>query len=234
MKVISLSGLISSGKDTAAAYLIEKHGYQRLSFSAVLKDAAHAVFGWDRGVLEGSTKEQRDQREQVDPWWSSNLDMDDVSPRSMLQFFGTEVMRGNLHQNIWVLALKRRMLSADPDAKFVATDTRFFNEFQMMQDMGATLCGIHRKLPKWLDKFYEYVNRHLECSVGMGLMSIDMRNPLATKEVRIAATRFFQISDIHPTPHQSEWEHLLWNKYSVILDNTKSLDHLYEQVEKLA
>lgn len=233
MKVISLSGLISSGKDTAAAYLVEKHGYQRLSFSAILKDATHAIFGWDRGVLEGSTPEQRELREKVDEWWSTQLEIEYTSPRSMLQYFGTEVMRDHLHQNIWVLALKRRMIDAGPDAKFVASDTRFFNELQMMTDMDAKVCGIYRKLPKWLDKFYEYVNSHLELTVGYGLMSVDMsKDHTALQECQWAATRFFQTIGIKV--HQSEYEHLLWNKYDTVLDNTGTLDHLYAQVEKLA
>lgn len=234
MKIISFSGLISSGKDTAADYLVKNHGYQRISFSAVLKDATHAIFGWDRDVLDGRTPEARAQREVTDQWWSDQLNMEDVSPRTMLQYFGTDIMRDNLHPNIWALALKHRLLGADPESKFVVSDTRFFNELQMMDAMGATVCGIYRNLPKWLDGFYEYVNNYLECTIGQGLMSIDMgSNHEALKAATEAAQGFFPRAGIEG-PHQSELQHLLWNRYHTVVDNTKSLAHLYDQVEKLA
>ena len=57
--IIGICGFIGSGKDTAADYLVNFHGFRRDSFAATLKDAVGAVFGWDRELLEGRTKEAR-------------------------------------------------------------------------------------------------------------------------------------------------------------------------------
>ena len=62
-RIISLSGLQGSGKDTVADMLCERYGYKRISFAATLKDAVAAVFGWDREMLEGRTAGARAQRE---------------------------------------------------------------------------------------------------------------------------------------------------------------------------
>jgi hypothetical protein len=58
------------------------HGFRRESrLPTVLKDAVAHVFGWDRTMLEGRTKEAREWREQVDPWWAERLNMPNLTPR---------------------------------------------------------------------------------------------------------------------------------------------------------
>ena len=44
--IIGITGLISSGKDTAADYLIRFHGFKKLSYAGPLKDCVSAIFGW--------------------------------------------------------------------------------------------------------------------------------------------------------------------------------------------
>ena len=68
--IIGITGLIASGKDTAADYLIRFHGFKKLSYAGTLKDTVAAVFGWDRELLEGTTQSSRAWREQVDEWWA--------------------------------------------------------------------------------------------------------------------------------------------------------------------
>ena len=91
--IIGVCGFIGSGKDTIADYLVNFHEFRRESFASTLKDAVAAVFGWDRTLLEGRTKEAREWREQVDPWWAARLDMPTLTPRWVLQYWGTEVCR---------------------------------------------------------------------------------------------------------------------------------------------
>ena len=69
-QVIGIVGLIGAGKDTVADYLVNFHGYKRESFANSLKDAVAQVFGWDRELLEGRTKQSREWRETRDEWWS--------------------------------------------------------------------------------------------------------------------------------------------------------------------
>ena len=87
--IIGITGTVGSGKDTIADYLQNIHQFRRESFAHTLKDAVAAVFGWDRELLEGRTRESREWREQVDPWWTARLNIP-VTPRLVLQVWGTE------------------------------------------------------------------------------------------------------------------------------------------------
>ena len=64
--IIGICGFIGSGKDTIADYLVNLHGFRRESFANSLKDAVAQIFGWDRIMLEGRTKQSREWREQRD------------------------------------------------------------------------------------------------------------------------------------------------------------------------
>lgn len=68
MKVLAISGWKGSGKDTLAAYLIEKHGATRVSFADPLKDMVAEEYGIDRLSLdEPSLKESPILSLPVDP-----------------------------------------------------------------------------------------------------------------------------------------------------------------------
>jgi hypothetical protein len=155
MKLIGICGLIGSGKNTVAEHLMDEHDYISVSYAETLKDAASCIFGWDRDMLEGDTPENRNQRELKDEWWSARLGFD-VSPRYMLQFMGTEVMRHHLHSDIWALATERRIIETAkeyPWANFVISDVRFPNEVAMIRRLGGKIWHIQRgKLPDWFGK----------------------------------------------------------------------------------
>ena len=57
--ILGICGLIGAGKDTIADYLVNIHEFRRESFANTLKDAVAHVFGWDRELLEGRTKQSR-------------------------------------------------------------------------------------------------------------------------------------------------------------------------------
>ena len=107
--IIGICGFIGSGKDTVADYLVNLHHFRRESFANTLKDAVSAVFGWDRTMLEGRTKQAREWREQVDLWWAERLNMPNLTPRWILQNWGTEVCRKNFHDDIWIASLENKL-----------------------------------------------------------------------------------------------------------------------------
>lgn len=149
--IIAICGLQGSGKDTIGSYLINTHGFTKLSFAGVLKDIVAVLFGWDREMLEGATSESREWRETVDPWWSKKLNMDNLTPRYVLQFFGTELFRTHFHPDIWVIAVERQ-LSKYPNC--VITDCRFPNEVDMLRTAGALVIKITRgTLPDWYEPY---------------------------------------------------------------------------------
>ena len=148
--IIGFVGFIGSGKDTAADYLVNFHGFRRDSFANTLKDAVACVFGWDRVLLEGRTKEAREWREQVDPWWAERLSMPNLTPRLMLQLWGTEVCRNGFHDDIWIASLENKMRKTTDN--IVISDVRFPNEIKAIHNAGGIVVRIKRgDDPEWYD-----------------------------------------------------------------------------------
>lgn len=149
-QIIGICGFIGSGKDTAADYLVNFHEFRRDSFAATLKDAVAAVFGWDRELLEGRTKQAREWREQVDPWWAERLDMPNLTPRWVLQWWGTEVCRKSFHNDIWIASLEARLRNASDN--IVISDCRFPNEIKAIKQAGGKVIRVVRNEdPEWYD-----------------------------------------------------------------------------------
>jgi hypothetical protein len=140
--IIGFVGFIGSGKDTAADYLVNFHGYRRDSFANTLKDAVACVFGWDRVLLEGRTKEAREWREQVDTWWATRLNMPNLTPRLMLQLWGTEVCRNGFHDDIWIASLENKMRKTTDN--IVISDVRFPNEIKAIHNADGIVVRIKR------------------------------------------------------------------------------------------
>ncbi len=149
--IIGICGLQGSGKDTIGNILVQKHGFVQLSFAKILKDIIAVLFGWDRNLIEGSTEESRKWREQVDKWWATRLSIPNLTPRYILQFFGTELFRNHFHPDIWVAAVERQ-LSIYPNV--VITDCRFPNEISMLKSYGTKFIKVTRgELPKWYKEY---------------------------------------------------------------------------------
>lgn len=140
--IIGFVGFISSGKDTAADYLVNTHGYRRDSFANTLKDAISQIFGWDRTLLEGRTSEARAWREQVDSWWAERLTMPHLTPRWVLQHFGTEVCRIGFHDDIWIASLENKLRRTGDN--IVISDVRFPNEIEAIHNAGGQVIRIKR------------------------------------------------------------------------------------------
>jgi hypothetical protein len=201
--IVGLTGFISSGKDTVADYLCNFHEFRRESFANTLKDAVSFVFGWDRMLLEGRTKEAREWREQVDSWWADRLSMPTLTPRWILQYWGTEVCRKSFHDDIWIASLENKLRNSRDNV--VISDCRFPNEIDSIKRAGGKIFWIKRgNLPDWY---------------GTALQANKGSN-WAIQELK------------HMKIHASEtaW---VGTDFDAIIDNNGSIEDLYDQVKKL-
>ena len=201
--IIGICGFIGAGKDTAADYLVNFHEYRRESFANTLKDAVAAVFGWDRTMLEGRTKEARAWREEVDTWWAQRLEMPDLTPRWILQYWGTEVCRQGFHDDMWIASLENKLRKTQDNV--VISDCRFPNEIAAIKAQGGKIIWVQRGItPHWYT-IAEQANRgDNKAKEWLGL------NGIHASEYSWAGTQF-----------------------DAIVDNNKSIDHLYTQLKNL-
>jgi hypothetical protein len=207
--IIGVCGFIGSGKDTVADYLTNFHGFRRESFANSLKDAAAHVFGWDRTMLEGRTKQAREWREQVDPWWSERLKMPNLTPRWILQYWGTEVCRKNFHDDIWIASLENKLRNSKDD--IVISDCRFPNEIKSIKNAGGIVVRVVRgPEPEWYDAAVS-ANKGEKGNTSWSLSKKKL------EQLKIHAS-------------ETAW---VGTKFDAILDNNYSIDDLYAQVISL-
>jgi hypothetical protein len=144
--IVGICGLIGSGKGTVADILVEQ-GFAKVSFADKLKDGVATIFGWDRALLEGDTDESRSWREQTDNFWTQETGRT-ITPRVVLQEFGTECMREGFDNGVWVSLLKKYLL--DNPGYYVVPDVRFRNEQNMIRELGGEIWQVKRgKDPEW-------------------------------------------------------------------------------------
>jgi len=206
--IIGICGFIGSGKDTVADYLVNFHEFRRESFANTLKDAVAAVFGWDRTMLEGRTKEAREWREQVDPWWAERLDMPTLTPRWILQYWGTEVCRKNFHDDIWIASLENKLRNSKDNV--VISDCRFPNEIQSIRNAGGIVVRVIRgDEPEWYNDAVA-VNR-------------------GPKHLRWALSKE-RLNQFKIHASETAW---VGTKFDAVLDNNGSISDLFEKIEEL-
>lgn len=139
MILIGLAGKKLAGKDTAGSYLVEEHGFARLSFAAPLKESFAALFNVPVKYIE---------KYKSHPAAIVRLDTPDGAHHSMtlrvaLQRYGTEAHREipGFGRAVWTDMLFRLL---PEDGRFVITDSRFDNECGRVQEAGGVVVYIDR------------------------------------------------------------------------------------------
>lgn len=206
--IVGIAGFIGSGKDTVADYLVNFHEFRRESFAGTLKDAVAHVFGWDRTLLEGRTKQARDWREQVDPWWSARLGKD-ITPRWVLQYWGTEVCRRGFHDDIWIASLENKLRKITDNV--VISDCRFPNEILAIRAAGGIVIRTSRgPEPDW----------YPAAKAFNGEFTGNLAGTEAADILRLANVHVSEIA----------W---VGTDFDAELDNNGSIDDLYSQIKNL-
>jgi hypothetical protein len=201
--IIGFVGFIGSGKDTAADYLVNFHGFRRDSFANTLKDAVANVFGLDRTLLEGRTSEARAWREEVDTWWAERLNMPNLTPRWVLQYWGTEVCRQGFHDDIWIASVENKMRKTTDN--IVISDVRFPNEIKAIHNAGGIVVRVQRGvMPHWYDVAIQ-ANKGSE-----------------------SAQNFLKKEGIHAS--ETAW---VGGDIDHVIDNNTTIDDLFAQIKEL-
>ena len=207
--IIGICGFIGSGKDTIADYLVNIHQFRRESFANTLKDAVAQVFGWDRDMLEGRTRQSREWREQVDPWWAKRLNMPNLTPRWVLQYWGTEVCRRAFHDDIWIAALENKLRNSNDD--IVISDCRFPNEINSIKAADGIVVRVVRGVePDWYD-----------AAVSAN------RGPNGNSTWALSRAKLERLK-VHAS--EAAW---VGTKFDATVDNNSSMDHLLNQINDL-
>jgi hypothetical protein len=204
-QIIGLIGFIGCGKGTVAQILVQNYNFRQDSFASSLKDVAASIFDWPRYLLEGDTKESREWRELVDPWWEKELSIPNFSPRLALQLMGTDVLRNHFHNDIWFLTLQNRYRKV-PDKSVVVSDVRFLNELGFIKKNNGILIRVNRGvLPEWYS-----------CAADANAGNLDALEIMKSKYSHI---------------HSSEWS-LCGTVADFEINNNGTISDLYNEIEK--
>jgi hypothetical protein len=134
-KLIGIHGHAGTGKDTIAKFLHStRDNTWALAFADPLKEACATMFG-----LPINRFYQADVKELPDSLW-------DVSPREILQYVGTEIIR-HFDLDFWVNRMHLELTNQTADARnynsddiVVITDVRFQNEYDyVVQNSGIVI-----------------------------------------------------------------------------------------------
>ena len=206
--IVGVAGFIGSGKDTIADYLITFKGFRRMSYAEPLKDAVASIFGWDRELLEGTTKYSREWRDTVDNWWAERLDIKHLTPRWVLQQWGTEVGRRAFHDDIWIASVENKLRSIKDD--IVISDCRFPNELKSVKRAGGITIRVMRgPNPYWYDS---------AVALNKGYYTTGY----------VEARKVLDDSGIHASEYSS-----VGLDYDYIIENNGSIDELHRKVDSI-
>lgn len=209
-KLICFTGFIGSGKSTAAEYIVNTYNYKQLSFGEHLKDVISAAFGWERSLLSGLTIESRQWREEVDIWWANRLNIPNLTPRWVMQTWGTDLIRNKFHNDFWIASLERRL--EKEDSNIIISDCRFANEIKALRKYNASIYWIQALLPEWYNTAYNEL-RYLETYGYETGWESEMRYK-------------------YPDVHRSEYDWIT-QPLDGIITNIESLDELYKKLDKI-
>ena len=134
--IIGIAGYKGSGKDTAGTVLTDVFNFEKMSFAAPIKNLVASTFDLSRSMLDGTTPESRDLREQMLPHVFNK------TPRFLLQVIGTG-FRDLIDKDVWVKIVEEKYKNS-LNEHVVITDVRFPNEVEMINNHGFVI-GIKRK-----------------------------------------------------------------------------------------
>ena len=119
--IVLICGAAGAGKDAAAAALVNRAGFARTGFADPLKDAVAIISGVPRAWFD----DPQGKDEPLGGKWVA------WTPRGLLKFIGTDLIRDQLDPDTWVHALATRIVARPEVTRWVVPDCRFPNELAL-------------------------------------------------------------------------------------------------------
>jgi len=136
-EIIGLSGWARSGKDTIADYLVEHHGFVKLSLATPMREALYRlnpdIVDW--GNMHWSL------RQAVDLFGWEDMKTSFPILRGLMQRMGTEVGREMFGEDFWVNQVIKEASKYD---KVVIADCRYLNEAEAVRSAGGQVWRVSK------------------------------------------------------------------------------------------
>lgn len=153
--IIGFAGKKQSGKTTAVNIIKEKFKDRViiLNFGDAVKESLRPIFHFTDEELYG------DKKEVINEFWG-------ITPRNIMQFFATELMRQqisdkykNIGGNIWVLSLEYQIKQITDKNKIILIgDLRFKNEYDMIKKYNGLTVRINKNIKD--NEFSNHISEH--------------------------------------------------------------------------
>lgn len=167
MTIIALAGKKRVGKDTFGDILTKKYEFTKIAIADPLRNLCARVFYMDPAMFLDDDKKDAPMnrvtldfhdidaiRVIVETEWGYQIseemrnEMEEYhgvefnTPREILRFIGTNLIRRCVSDNIWLELAAAKI--KETGGKIVVTDCRFENEREFFRKIGAILCLIKR------------------------------------------------------------------------------------------
>lgn len=130
--IVGVCGAKQHGKGTIASALTT-YGFTEINFADALKRACSAAFGIPLEVFYDNDNDRKEKP-------LDEYGYPDESPRSILQYTGTELFRARW-PNIWINTWKRMALG---HPRVVVSDLRFPNELDAVRELNGYIIRVTR------------------------------------------------------------------------------------------
>jgi len=147
--IIALSAKKQHGKDTVANIIQEltNNKFKIVKFADILKDFVCNLISCTRDELENEEFKNTPLPSQWD-FLDDDCIMQKMTPRLLLQKIGTDAMRNNVHQNVWI---NSTLSKYKENYYWIITDLRFKNEAEALNSYNSQLIRINRPSIKNID-----------------------------------------------------------------------------------
>lgn len=130
-QLIGLAGPALVGKSTMAEMLCREYGFEEKAFADPLKESLMALTGLGRKYFYDQNFKHKHHQ------------LIGMSPRKLMQLFGTEFVRNTIRKDFWVERMRHELSGAVGSQ--VISDIRFNDEADLIRSQGGIVVILKRE-----------------------------------------------------------------------------------------